>query len=381
MSALPFAYLLLLEPLGLLYGSSGRTLSPETLTGRAAEQFPPDAPTIAGLIASQLERPSGLNKQDTPLWNLHTAGPFCYCTDVQDLWLPAPFTLLQEATAASSDGPQAPTLHRLEWAQREEDGDGPAGSWHPPEGQTIPRKATAGGWVALRHWPQVRSSAAPALANDPLRVQPNPWKAVPHLHPRLRNDERVSDRDNALFLEYGIALEPGVCLAYLSSHMIPEGRYRFGGEGHLVELRCQPLPPLLEDLLLEPLTGPFALITPGLWGGPRLSRREPLDTSRQPAIQPWHRYGVPPAILTERPRPWRHQLGISTEVTSPQRQRRLSRGRWAVPAGSCYRVPDGLAPWVDWPAFWFPKEGFSFKQFGTALALPLHPTSNPPASS
>jgi hypothetical protein len=95
MSALPFAYLLLLEPLGLLYGSSGRTLSPETLTGRAAEQFPPDAPTIAGLIASQLERPSGLNTQDTPLWNLHTAGPFWINLD-GDLMLPAPLTLLQE---------------------------------------------------------------------------------------------------------------------------------------------------------------------------------------------------------------------------------------------------------------------------------------------
>ena len=59
MSALPFAHLLLLQPLGLLYGSSGRLLSPEALTGRAAEQFPPDAPTIAGLIASQLQRPTG----------------------------------------------------------------------------------------------------------------------------------------------------------------------------------------------------------------------------------------------------------------------------------------------------------------------------------
>ena len=36
MNALPFSHLLLLEPLGLLYGSSGRLLSPEALTGRAA---------------------------------------------------------------------------------------------------------------------------------------------------------------------------------------------------------------------------------------------------------------------------------------------------------------------------------------------------------
>ena len=84
---------------------------------------------------------------------------------------------------------------------------------------------------------------------------------------------------------------------------------------------------------------------------------------------------MPPAILTERPRPWRHQLGASTEVSNPQQRRRLSRGRWAVPAGSCYRVEGGLPPWAEWPTCWFPKEGFSFKHYGTALALPLHPAS------
>ena len=35
MRSLPFKTLILLQPLGLLYGSSGRLLSPETLTGRA----------------------------------------------------------------------------------------------------------------------------------------------------------------------------------------------------------------------------------------------------------------------------------------------------------------------------------------------------------
>jgi len=36
-------------------------------------------------------------------------------------------------------------------------------------------------------------------------------------------------------------------------------------------------------------------------------------------------------------------------------------------------VPPGLElpPWPDWPESWFPKEGFSFKQLGTGLALPL----------
>ena len=372
MSSLPFAHLLLLEPLGLLYGSSGRMLSPEALTGRASEQFPPDAPTISGLIASQLDRSANVPERERPLYNLHTAGPFCFHTANNQLWLPAPFTLLQEGNAAASESPEAQPLHRLQWDCRE--GDPPGGAWHAPAGQTIPRKTHTGGWVALNQWGLVGTNASTAAEPDPLRVHPDPWRAVPHLHPRLRSDERVSEGKNALFLEYGIALDPDVCLAYLSSHPIPEGRYRFGGEGHLVELRCEKLPDLLVALLQEPLKGPFALITPGVWGGPRLSRRDPLDTSSRPGIQPWHHEGTPPAILTERPRPWRHQLGPSTQVAQRQSRPRFSRGRWAVPAGTCYRVKRELDPWADWPPHWFPREGFSFKQFGTALALPLPPT-------
>jgi CRISPR-associated protein Cmr3 len=233
----------------------------------------------------------------------------------------------------------------------------------------MPRKYRRGGWVALRHWHQLRGGGEPtAHPGKALQIHADPWQAVPHLHPRLSDTERVSAVDDALFLEYGIALKSGIGLAYLSSHPLPDGRYRFGGEGHLVEVRCLDVPTELRELMLEPLEGPFALITPGLWGGPRLSRRDPLDTSHRPAIQPWHRQGQPPAILTERPRPWRHQLGSG----DPSRPRRLSRGRWALPAGTCYRVAGGLPPWVDWPESWFPKEGFSFKQLGSALALPLH---------
>jgi CRISPR-associated protein Cmr3 len=388
MSRLPFHHLLLLEPLGLLYGSSGRLLSPETLTGRAAEHFPPDSPTIAGLIASQLERPRGVRREDTPLWNLHTAGPFCFNSSDNDLWLPAPFTLLQEeddASQTADDGmrkgpkpappnnellPQNHCKRHLIW-QQGEDGSRPEG-WHPADGRGLPRKSSKGGWIRLRDWQHV---ADPGRLGTGLPIYANPWQAVPHLHPRLRDDERVSALDDALFLEYGIAFEAGFCLAYLSSHPIPEGRYRFGGEGHLVELRCVKPPDLLVDLLQQELSGSFALITPGLWGGPRLSRREPLDTSQQPASQPWHRHGIPPAILTERPRPWRHQLGSPADIAVQQQRPRLSRGRWAVPAGTCYRVEGGLPPWVAWHESWFPREGFSFKQFGTALALPLHPAS------
>jgi CRISPR-associated protein Cmr3 len=204
-------------------------------------------------------------------------------------------------------------------------------------------------------------------------VESEPWKAVPHLHPRLAEDQRVSAQEDALFLEYAIALEPGVALAYLSSEAIPEGCYRFGGEGHLVQLRCHPVPVRLQQLLQDPdgfgPDQPIALITPGLWGSRKLSLREPLDGSRAPAFHPWRAEKQGPGILTERPRPWRFRLGGGSEG-----KRRLSRGRWCMPAGSCYGLPEGLnlPPWAEWPESWFPREGFSLRQFGTALALPLY---------
>ncbi len=345
-TSLPFQHLVLLEPLGLLYGSSGRLLSPEALTGRAAEHFPPDAPAAAGLLASQLDRQS--------VWNLHTAGPFWFSAALQQLMLPAPLTLLQE----TSDDGRRFSARRLTWQQGT--GECSPDGWRPADGESPPRKAPSGGWVALGDWPLLAGDQTVAIHHDP-------WRAVPHLHPRLRDDERVSAGDNALFLDYGIALDPQACLAYLSSHAVADGVYRFGGEGHLVQLRCQPIPEPLLELLSRPLSAPFALITPGVWGGPKLSLREPIDTARPQGQHPWHRDGQSPGILTDKPRPWRHRLGGGS-----QGHRRLSRGRWAVPAGSCYQVPgDPLDPWAAWPETWFPREGFSFRQFGTALALPL----------
>jgi CRISPR-associated protein Cmr3 len=189
-------------------------------------------------------------------------------------------------------------------------------------------------------------------------------------------DERISAGDGALFLEYGIAMRSGVALAYLSSHAIEEGVYRFGGEGHLVQLRLATIPAALLNHLAEPLAGPFALITPGIWGSPKLSLREPIISEGGRGVHPWHRDGQAPGILTDKPRPWRHRLGVGDGKPDTQgrdKKRRLSRGRWAVPAGSCYQLSgDPLEPWVEWHESWFPREGFSFKQLGTALALPLH---------
>lgn len=345
-----FTTLITLEPLGLLYGSSGRFLSAENLTGKAGEHFPPDSPTLAGLVAAQL--PADVRR------DLVSAGPFWIdlLEDPDpDLRLPAPLCLLQDPEVMECDG--LPGRHCRRAAARLL----PAGEGWLPEGSaTLPPKPEQGGWVRLSQWQR--------LGDPGLTVELDPWKAVPHLHPRLQEDQRCSAQHDALFLELGIALAPGVALAYLCSHAIPDGRYRFGGEGHLVELRCLPVPPALSALLEESLKGSFALITPGVWGSSRLSMREPLDTSRRPALCPWHRNGEKPLLLTDRPRSWRHRLGGGREGI-----RRLSRGRWAVPPGSCYALPPGqqLPPWPGWPESWFPREGLSLRHFGTALALPL----------
>jgi CRISPR-associated protein Cmr3 len=358
MSPLPFSHLVTLEPLGLLYGSLGRLLSPEALTGRASEHFPPDSPALSGLLASQLSR--------REVWDLHTAGPF-WLHPENGLMLPAPLTLLQEPHA---DGRRC-SKRRLVWSEAKPESDLSPSGWRPSDGRDPPRKAPSGGWIALADWPRVGSEGQEITIHD------DPWKAVPHLHPKLQDDQRISAGDGALFLEYGIALKPGLALAYLSSHEISAGVYRFGGEGHLVQLRCQPIPSLLETLLSHSLSAPFALIIAGVWGGPKLSLREPIDTSAPHGQFPWHRGGQAPGILTDKPRPWRHRLGVGDGSPGPDGQpkrRRLSRGRWAVPAGSCYQLEgDPLPPWAAWEESWFPKEGFSFKQLGTALALPLHP--------
>ena len=71
-----FQHLITIEPLGLLYGSAGRFLSPDNLVGRSGNSFPPSAVTLAGVFAHAL----GKNK----LADLTVAGPFwAKCDEVQ----------------------------------------------------------------------------------------------------------------------------------------------------------------------------------------------------------------------------------------------------------------------------------------------------------
>ena len=152
-----------------------------------------------------------------------------------------------------------------------------------------------------------------------LQVEANPWTAVPHLHPRLEDDQRISAQEEALFLELAMALEPGVALAYLSSVALTEGRYRFGGRG--IWWSCA---------AIQSRRGCWICCRPpGIWPGAALGADHPggvglaqaVDARtprcrRTPANHPWRVNQQGPGILTDRPRPWRFRLG-SGAVTGP----------------------------------------------------------------
>lgn len=196
------------------------------------------------------------------------------------------------------------------------------------------------------------------------------WQYLPHLHPRLKLDERRVDVDaertrGSLFLENAIQMNPDTCLIYLANIPIENGWYRFGGEGHMVDLQCVQVDTATADLFRKPVGDRFALITPAIWGSNRLSYREPMKFQNERWEPAWSEV----TILTERAVPFRYRLGGEGKT------KRLSRGRYAVPAGSVYVLKNAIdQPWQDWEEAWFPKEAYSFKRWGCGLALPLPKT-------
>lgn len=324
-----FAHLIVIEPLGLLYGSTGRFLSPENLVGRSGASFPPSAATLSGLYAAIYSREE--------IQSLRLAGAFWSDDDPQNFYVPVPANYLVAEGAIK---------HQLTWHPHQQ-------QWLTPEGQSPAGKFDKGGWIAIGQW------------QHPQQVRSSPWKYVPHLHPRLKQDERKVDADSdtgSLFLENAVQMHPDTCLIYLATLPLPDGWYRFGGEGHLISLSCLPLSLETQQQLSRSPGQSFALIAPAVWGSNRLSYREPMNGqngSRHPA------WSVE-ALLTQRPHPFRYRLGGSGTT------KRLSRGRYAIPAGSVYVLQQPLdCPWQDWDEAWFPTEAYSFKRWGCGLSLPL----------
>jgi CRISPR-associated protein Cmr3 len=350
-----FKFLIQIEPLGLLYGSAGRFLSPENLVGRSGMSFPPSSATVSGLFAAA-KHWSGKNE-------FFIAGPFwANCDAPQNFYVPTPFNCLVKDGKVREvmRWQQGPCLLPYEGAEPME---WETGVWAVDELEKGVRSPTndkfqKGTWIAIEDWQLLRSGGD-------LAVEESPWKALPHLHPRLQEDQRRVVADEArgsLFLENAMQMKPETCLVYLASEPIDPGWYRFGGEGHMVEVRCEGIEKdsRLEQLLQVPVGNQFALITPAIWGSNRLSQRSP---------QAWQDDWT--TMLTERPVPMRYRLGDHEEQRRGQ-PKLLSRGRYAVPAGTVYRLRGGIdRPWWDWDEGWFPREGPSLKRWGLGLALPV----------
>jgi CRISPR-associated protein Cmr3 len=375
-------HIITISPLGMLYGSSGPFLSPENLVGRSGDRFPPSSTTVAGLYgATQWQGIDSLN-------DLYIVGPFWAKRDaVQKFYVPTPLNFRVKHDANSD------RYHIEErWQWNEDQG------WHlSPKSATQEKKAASNTWVSIEHWSQLQNSSSTTTLNIPVATTKDIWKYHPHLHPRLEEDQRrvsivpketpesdLPAQPGSLFLENGVQLNPDYCLIYLSSRKLEDGWYRFGGEGHLAEVECHPITDSnLQTLLSQPVGQCFSLITPAVWGTQRLSYRFPVpsgDRSTQPQqtlhtipthIQstqetPISSFWNLTALMTERSVPFRFRLG-----GEPGKTKRLSRGRYGVPAGTVYQLAESLGSWQDWQKDWFPQEGYSYKHWGCGFALPL----------
>ena len=372
-----FKYLIKIEPLGLLYGSSGRFLSPENLVGRSGMSFPPSAATVSGLFASAL----GGNSIRTD--DFCISGPFwAQSNSPKNFYVPTPFNCLvkhQKIQQVMSWRSSECTLWHNEVQQEMIWEEGAWGvrynnRWHVPPNDKFER----GSWVAIADWKTIQTTDPSKLP----KVKSAPWKSVPHLHPRLKEDERrvaVELERGSLFLENAMQMEPATCLVYLSTEKVPDNWYRFGGEGHMVEVQCIDIhgSDRISNLLNKPVGDRFAIITPAIWGSNRLSYREPQSLRKGQENRDRHSLEQTDSdlsaewtvetILTERGVPYRYRLG-----GEPNQPKRLSRGRYAVPAGTVYVLKDAIdRAWKDWNVNWFPKEGPSLRRWGLGLALPL----------
>jgi CRISPR-associated protein Cmr3 len=382
-----FEYLIVIEPLGFLYGSAGRFLSPENLVGRSGTSFPPSAASLSGLFAAyHAKKVSDKKELEEKLKPLQLAGPFwAKSNQPQNFYVPTPFNCLILKGERS-------LKYQLSWH---------GNKWLDQCGNSPTDKFESGTWIAIQDWQQLNSPDW----NNPPQVEKPPWKPTPQLHPQLRENERrvkIEQLDDgsergSLFLENAMQLDSDACLVYLSNMEIDCGWYRFGGEGHLVNVQCQEIKnSTIQSLLAEPLKQSFALITPAVWGSNRLSYREPMVKKGNTWEPVWFesedtddRENKVKPILTERPTPFRYRLGNqrnqdNQDIHQPDRPKLLSRGRYAVPAGSVYVLdkplselldkppdPKDWPTWQDWPDEWFPQEGYSFKRWGCGLALPL----------
>src|ERR671933_1921298 len=321
-----FKYLITISPLGFMYGSSGGFLSPENLVGRSGAKFPPEAATLSGLFFSTNKVKSSISPKELSD-NLFVAGPFwAKSDDPEYFYVPIPWHKIISKKGVD------------EWKMK-------SGKWHRESEDLEPEYS----WQTVNSW--LNKTATIKKNGD---VADIPWKYVPILHPKTKDDERCTLAEDGLFLENSVQMDDECCLVYLSTHPLADGWYRFGGENHLVEIKSV----LLDDdspivkLLRQPIQRSFALITPGLWGSNKFSHRYPKNKDFSQKR---------PEMLTDKPLSYRYRA-----------KGQMGRGRYAVPPGTVYLLREPLdKTWWEFPENWFPKEGFSLKQVGCVLCLPI----------
>lgn len=331
-----FKYLVIVSPLGFLYGSAGAFLSPENLVGRSGAKFPPDAATLAGLFFSE-NKSNQIAPHDQLKHELVVSGPFwAKQEDTENFYVPLPRHRIIESEKDD------------EWklnAQRKWERD--------PQKQDIEAEYR---WQSINSWKRPKTSDIRKNGE----MGRAPWEYVSFLHPQMKPDERHVLAKNGLFLENAVQMDEDFCLVYLSTYALPDGWYRFGGEGHMVEISCQEISPdsAIHQLLTTRIQKACALLTPGVWGSNHLSYRYPKHSE-------FPNEGM--KMLTDKPIPYRYRIGQrSTE------RGRLGRGRYAVPPGTVYVFKKALdKTWWEFPEDWFPREGLPLKHLGCGLCLPV----------
>lgn len=331
-----FKYLVIVSPLGFLYGSAGAFLSPENLVGRSGAKFPPDAATLAGLFFSA-NKNQCFAAHEALKQELFVSGPFwAKQEDPTNFYVPVPLHRIIEA----SQDDEWKLNNQREW-----------------ERDTSKQDVKAEyRWQSIDSWARAKTSDIRRNAE----MSHAPWQYVSFLHPQMKTDERHVLDEGGLFLENAVQMEEDFCLIYLSTYALPSGWYRLGGEGHMVEITCQEitLDSTIHKLLTTKIQKACALVTPGVWGSNHLSYRYPKQAD-------FPKQGI--KILTDKPIPYRYRIGQRTTERG-----RLGRGRYAVPAGTVYVFKQPLnKTWWEFPESWFPKEGLPLKHLGCGLSLPV----------
>ncbi|MCL2925707.1 MAG: hypothetical protein MGF17_14100 [Trichodesmium sp. MAG_R04] len=209
-----------MQPLGLMYGSSGGFLSPENLVGCSRAKFPPDAATLSGLILSvkryinQVENTSANKKINQ---NLYVAGPFWAKENSPKIfYTPIPWTKIIGKEKKDRD----------EWIIKND-------QWYRHEDNRENKQEIEPyyNWLKINDWNQPVT-----IIESNKSMEKNPWEFVSMLHPRMKDEERHGREKNGLFLEYAVQMPEDASLIYLSTYYLEPGWYKFGGENHIVEI-------------------------------------------------------------------------------------------------------------------------------------------------